>query len=224
MALRESAEQLWVVEVPLRFLGLQLGRRMAVIRLASGELLVHSPAPLTDQLRQELDRLGPVRYVVPASALHGHLFMEEYRDAYPAVELFAAPGLERRRKDLTFAGELGDEPDPRWSADLDQAVLQGHRLFPEVAFHHKPSRTLILGDACWNVTPQLSLGARLWAGLRTRVGPTPGFRLMIRDKDAARASVERILSWDFDRMLPGHGEIVDTGAHEAFRRAYAWLG
>jgi hypothetical protein len=224
MALREVAPQVFAVEVPLRFLGLRLGRRMAVIRLSSGDLLVHSPAPLTDQLRHELGRVGPVRFVVPASALHGHVFMEQYREAYPAAELFAAPGLEGRRRDLTFAGQLGDEPDLRWGADVDQALVRGHRLFPEVAFHHRVSRTLILGDACWNVTPELSPEARVWAGLRTGVRPPPGFRLMIRDRDGARASVERILRWNFDRMLPGHGEIVETGAHEAFRRAYAWLG
>ena len=33
--------------------------------------------------------------------------MEQYQAAYPAVELFSAPGLEDKRKDLAFAGLLG---------------------------------------------------------------------------------------------------------------------
>lgn len=51
--------------------------------------------------------------VVPASALHGHLLMEQYRDAYPRVELFAARALAWRRPDLSFLGELGDPATAR---------------------------------------------------------------------------------------------------------------
>jgi hypothetical protein len=215
--------ELWVASVPLRFAGFEVGRNMAVARLRGGELLVHSPAPLTAELREELAELGEVRFVVPASKLHGHVYMEQYRDAYPGVELFAAPGLERRRADLVFAGSLGDAADPRWSADLDQAIFHGHRFWTEVVFVHRPSGTLILGDLCWNVTERMSFGSRLWAGWRRGVHPTPGFRAGIRDKAAVRRSLERMLAWDFDRIVPGHGEVVTSGGHEAFAAAYARL-
>jgi hypothetical protein len=196
---------------------------MAIIELESGELLVHSPAELTDELRHALDELGPVRFVVPASNLHGHLFMEQYAATYPEAELFAAPGLQRRRKDLDFAGELGDRPDPRWQADVDQALFRGHRLFNEVLFLHRPSRTLIVGDFCWNITPRMAWTGRLWAGWRRGVRPTPAFRLGIRDRSAARTSLEGVLAWDFERILIGHGEMVESGGRDAVRRAYAWL-
>jgi hypothetical protein len=196
---------------------------MAVVRLRGGELLIHSPAPLSENLRSALDALGPVRFVVPASALHGHRFMEQYRETYPQVELFAAPELPRRRPDLRFAAQLGDEPDERWAPDLDQALFSGHRLFPEVMFLHRPSRTLLAGDFAWHVTPALPAPARVWAGWRHGVRPTPGFRLAVRDREAARRSMERILGWDFDRIVPGHGELVDTGGRAALRDGYAWL-
>jgi hypothetical protein len=35
--------------------------------------------------------------------------------------------------------------------------------------------------------------------------------------------VKRILEWDFDRILPGHGEIVDSGGKAAFEQGLAWL-
>ena len=222
-ALRPVGERLWEVEAPLRFLGMQVGRRMAIARLSSGDLFIHSPAPLTDELRVALDELGAVRFVTPASSLHGHLFMEQYAAAYPTVELFAAPGLERRRRELSFAGALGDAPDPRWSGDLDQTTFRGHRQLAEILFFHRPSRTLIVGDACWNVTAATPFGARLWAGWRPGVRPTPAFRLGIRDRDSAKASVERVLDWDFDRILIGHGDIVEADGHRRFRDAYGWL-
>jgi hypothetical protein len=223
VALQAVDNDLWVAEASLRFLGVQLGRRMAVIRLRSGDLLIHSPAPLDEELRRELHQLGPVRFVVPASWLHGHLYMEQYAAAFPGAELFAAPGLRKRRRDLAFVGDLQDHPDPRWADDLDQAAFRGQRVSPEIVFFHRPSGTLIVGDLVWNVTPRMSPAARLWAGWLTGVRPTPAFRLSIHDRSAAEASVRRVLEWNFDRILIGHGEMVECGGHEAFASAYAWL-
>lgn len=112
-ALTELGSDLWVVRVPLRFAALQVGRNMALVRLRDGGLLVNSPRRSRAGLRSALDELGPVRFVVPASALHGHLLMEQYRDAYPGVDLFAAPALAWRRPDLSFLGELGDPATAR---------------------------------------------------------------------------------------------------------------
>ena len=47
---------------------------------------------------------------------------------------------------------------------------------------------------------------------------------MFRDKAAVRASVDRILAWDFDRAVVTHGDVVESGAKERLRDAFAWLG
>lgn len=215
-----------MAEAPLRYLGVQMGRRMTVVRLATGGLWIHSPVPLDHQLRGELADRGPVRFVVPASDLHGHLFMEQYRAAYPDARLFAAPGLADKRKDLTFDGELGPTPDASWAEDLDQAPLEGHRL-GEIEFFHRPSRTLIAGDLIFNVGSDRPLLTRLFCNglrLRRRVGPTPMFRSSVRDKPAARRSLDRILAWNFDRVIPGHGDIIDSGGHRAVEEGLGgWL-
>jgi hypothetical protein len=65
--------------------------------------------------------------------------------------------------------------------------------------------------------------ARLWGGWRAGVRPTPAFRATTTDRDAARESIERILRWDFDRIVIGHGEMVETGGKAALRAAYEWL-
>ena len=219
MPLRQIAPEVWVAEAPLRYF-VELGRRMTVVRLPDGRLWLHSPLPLTAELRTALDVLGEVRFVVPASNLHGHLSMGDYAGA----ELFAAPGLPAKRPDLDFADELGDEPDPRWATELDQAIFRGHRLLDEVVFLHRASGSLIVGDTCFNIEPGAPLLTRLWAWgprLRPRAGPTPLFRLAVRDRAAARASLERILEWDFDRVVVGHGAIIETCGREAFRKAWA---
>jgi hypothetical protein len=224
--LRPIAPALWVAETPLRFRGIEVGRRMTVVRLASGSLLVHSPASLCPQLREALEQLGAVRFVVPASSMHGHLFMEQYRAAYADAEFFSAPGLDRKRTDLQFDGTLGDAPDPRWSEDLDQAAVLGHRFVTEIVFLHRPSRTLIVGDLGFTIGESAPAAMRLLARLARsygRLSPTPMFRFGLRDKAAARRSLARILDWDFDRIIVGHGELLETGGKNALRKAYAWL-
>lgn len=225
--LSEIAPELWVVEQPLRYLGFEAGRRMAVVRLADGELLIHSPARLSTELRAALDRLGEVRFVIAASELHGHLYMEQYRDAYTQVKLFAAPGLPRKRKDLRFDGQLSRLPEPEWRDDLDQMVFEGWRRLHEVEFFHRKTRTLITGDLCCNFGPRWPLTTRLVAQgrIRQRLGPPTECRIlgMFRDRKAVRCSLERILEWDFERVLPGHGEIVHTGGREAFEEGFARL-
>jgi hypothetical protein len=221
--MRRVDEGIWVHEEPLRFHGLEVGRRMVVIRLRDGALWVNSPAPLGADLRAELDRLGEVRFVTPASTLHGHLFMEEYAAAYPHAELFAVPGLERKRPELEFAGVLGDEPDPRWGDDIDQTVFRGIRriIDLEVEFLHRPSRTLVLADLAFHIGDGWPLSTRAVAriaGVRNRLAPMPDFRLAVRDREAAGHSLERILSWDFDRVIVGHGDIVERGGRELFER------
>lgn len=215
--LRELASDLWVAETPFRYF-VEMGRRMTVVRLADGGLWLHSPLPPS----AELAALGEIRCAVAASKLHGHLSLGDY----PGAALFAPPGLAGKRRDLHFSGALGGEAEIRWAGDLDQAVFRGSARLEEVVFLHRSSRSLIVGDTCFNIRPGAPFLTRLWAWgprLRPRVGPTAAFRLTVRDKAAARASIDRILEWDFDRLIVGHGEIIETGGKAAFREGWAWL-
>lgn len=86
-----TGTNLWTYEEPLQFKGVEIGRIMSVMGLSSGGLFVQSPAELTPELETTLDDLGEVRFVAPASKLHGHLYMEQYRAAYPDAELSLRP-------------------------------------------------------------------------------------------------------------------------------------
>ena len=224
--LKEVGPDLWVAETPLKFLGIEVGRRMTVARLASGELWSHSPAALTGELRSALEAIGEPKYVVAASAIHGHVSMEEFRDAYPGIQLFAPPILDRRRKDLAFAGLLGSTPETAWSRELDQTVFLG-QLLPEVLFFHREGRTLIVGDLLVQVEADAPAATRL-AWRLEGVGSEPAtprtVRATTRNRRAARRSSESIRAWDFDRIHVGHGPNVETDGRARFEDAMRWLG
>ena len=228
--LRAVDRDLWIVERPQRFYGLEVGTRMTVIRLADGSLLLHSPVALDPPLRRDLDALGPVRHVVAPNRVH-HLYAGDvarhYPDQQPAVQLWVGPGLERKRPDLAIAGVLGDEAPPAWKGQVDQVFFRGRPYENEVVFFHRASRTLILCDLAFNFGPRSPWLTRLLLQLiggYGRFGPSRLDPLLIRDRAAARGSLEHILAWDFDRVVLAHGDdIVESGGREALRRGYAWL-
>jgi hypothetical protein len=223
--LRRLAPDLWVIERPLRFAGLEVGTRMVVIALEDGSLLLHSPIHPDPDLREELDALGPVRFAVAPNRFH-HLFMADFVSAYPALQCFCAPGLERKRSDIAWDGILGDQAPEAWAGQLDQILFRGFPLANEVLFFHRSSRTLLAADLVYNVGAEAAALTRLFfrlLGGYGRFGPTRIERLMIRDRAAARASLERILEWDFERVILAHGELLDRGGPAALRAGYAWL-
>ena len=222
----ELAPDLFVLAEPLSFYGFQVGRKMVVVRLSNGDLWINSPAELTDERAAALEDLGTVRYVTPASKLHGHLHVEAYAEAFPEAELFAAPGLDRRRTDLAFDDLLGGAPDPRWADEVDQTAFLGLRWLIEIEFFHRPSGTLILGDVCYNLGPETPPKTRLVARLLGVYGDLSvprDMRYAVTNRAAARRSVERILEWPVERVVVGHGRIAERDAKRRLRAAFDWL-
>ncbi len=223
--LRPLAPDLWVAERPLRLAVGDIGARMTVIRLGDGSLFLHSPVRLDDATRQALDALGPVRAVVAPSKVH-HLFVGDYPAAYPGVQVFAAPGLAEKRRDLRFGGVLSDAAPPLWRGEIEQHVFAGARALNEVVFFHPATRTLILTDLAFNVPANRTAGARVFyrlSGAADRFGPHRLVRFLIRDRRAARASIDAILAWDFDRVIVSHGDVLETGGRARLAAGFAFL-
>jgi hypothetical protein len=223
--LRELARDIWVVERPQRFYGIEVGTRMTVMRLADGNLLLHSPVALDAALRRELDAIGRVRYAVAPNRVH-HLYAGDVAAAYPQSRLWVAPGLARKRPDLVFVDVLGDDAPPEWRGVVDQVFFRGRPYENEVVFLHRASRTLILCDLAFNFGPRSAAPTRVLMRLIRsygRFGPSTLDPWLIRDRRAARESLERILAWDFDRVVVAHGDVLEGGGRDALRRGYAWL-
>ena len=223
--MRELGKDIWVADRHQRFYGLEVGTRMTVIRLADGSLLLHSPVALDAALRRELDAIGRVRFAVAPNRVH-HLYAGKVAEAYPESQLWIGPGLERKRPDLKFVGVLGDKAPAEWKGQLDQTFFRGRPYENEVVFFHRASRTLLLCDLAFNFGPRAAAPTRLLMKLMRsygRFGPSKLDPWLIRDRQAARQSLLRILGWDFDRVVVAHGDVLESGGHEALREGYAWL-
>jgi hypothetical protein len=223
--LQELAKDIWVETRPQRFWGLEVGCRMTVVRLKDGSLWLHSAVVLDPALRKELDALGPVRYVVAPNRFH-HLHAGEVAQHYADSKLWIGDRIQEKRPDLASATVLTDDAPPEWSGQIDQCYFRGRPMENEVTFFHRASRTLILSDLAFNFGPRAPLVTRLFTmviGGYGRFRPSRLDPFLIKDRAASRESLDRILSWDFDRVIVAHGEVLETGGHEALRVGYAWL-
>ncbi len=209
--LERVCDDVWIERQPLRFFGVEIGTRMTVVRLADGSLFIHSPIALDSKMQEAVDALGQVKALVAPSLFH-HLYIGEWAKAYPRASLSACPGLERKRKDLN------------WSAIL-KVFFSAWQMANEVVFFHRKSRTIISSDFVFNLGSHPS---RLTRTVARMVGQrAPGItlleRILIRNRAAAREQVGRIVAWNAERIVLGHGGIIESNGTDVVRRAYQWL-
>ncbi|SBW01859.1 conserved hypothetical protein [uncultured Alphaproteobacteria bacterium] len=218
------ADGLWIVDMPLRVMGADVGTRMSVIRLKDGRLLLYSPVAMIEALRHDLARIGEVAAIVCPNAWH-HLFAAQAREAFPAAKLYGPAELAPKRRDLRFDGYLTNVPPPAWEDAALPSRVQGSSLH-ETALFHPPSGTLLVADLLQNLrAPRGGMtGLYLWLG---GLGAEPGVhrfvRWSFRNRAEAGQGIRRILKWDFRRIVPCHGGIVEADAKAIFTHAYAWL-
>ena len=226
--LREFGPEIWTAEGPVvPFFGFPYSTRMAVMKLSGGGLFVWSPIALSPALTREIDAMGPVQCLISPNRLH-HLFLAEWKTAYPDARLFASPGLRRRRKDLAFDADLGDAPDPLWAPDIDQVLVRGSFTMTETVFFHHAGRTAIFADLIQNFPCDWFKGWRSslaqFAGITSsHPGAPRDWRASFANRSAARAAIERILAWPIERVLNAHGEPASTEGAAFVRNAFGWL-
>ena len=119
---------------------------------------------------------------------------------------------------------LADLPHEVWARDVEQVYFSSRRE-NEVVFFHPRSRTMICSDALLNLSRHPSVRTRALAWLTGNDAPGTGWPewFMIRNRPLARRQVDRILTWDIDKIVLAHGALVEGDGREIVRRAYAWL-
>jgi Domain of unknown function (DUF4336) len=227
------ADGIWIVDSePIKVGGgMPLPIRMAVIRLASGDLLLHSPTQYSDDLKSAIEALGPIRHLVAPSVGHW-MFLPDWQRACPAAKTWAVPGLKDRaqvrKAAIRIDAELGDEPPGSWAGEIDQVLVRAP-VFKEVDFFHRASRTLLLTDLILNVEPQhLPPFSRVMAralGILAPNGKAPAYvraLLKLNRAETARAAA-RLVAFNPERVIFAHGRWFERDGAQQLRRSLSWL-
>lgn len=140
--LRKIDRNIWVGEQSPKYLGLNVGTRMTVIRLTTGELIVISPIQVDNTTTNQINEIGDVSYIIAPNLYH-YLFASKFKAIYPKAKLWAAPGLEYKRSELPIDKIISDDE----TSILDEVEyllfdgfrvleLNGPALLNECVFFH----------------------------------------------------------------------------------------
>ena len=231
--LKPVVGDVWIVDSgPLRAFGVPLPLRMTLIRLSGGDLWLHSPTRLTEDLAQALNGLGRVRHLVAPNLAHW-TFAADWQSRYPDAMTWAAPGLRERaqvrRRGIRLDRDLAQSAPDEWAGEIEQVIVPGAGGFTEVDFFHVGSRTLVLTDLIVNLEaeklPMLLRPAARLAGIVAPDGKAPIYlRLIIRAKrEKATEAAHRLLDWAPDRVVFSHGRWFERDGTAALRRSLRWL-
>lgn len=231
--LEAIGEGIWLTEGEIvSFHGFPFPTRSVIVRFDDGALWVWSPVKLTEALRRDVDGLGRVAHLVSPNKLH-HLYLGEWKAAFPAAKLWGPASSIAKRRDLSFEPSLKDNPPSAWQGCLDQAWFRGSPVMDEIVFFHHASRTAILADLIESFTDQFLREHWTWwqrplarlDGITLASSRAPlEWRLSFIDRAPARAARDKMLSWNCHRVVMAHGEWQRTNGHAFLRRSFEWVG
>ena len=228
--LHEFGNNVWLADGPVvRDTGTFFTTRMTIVKLSDGSVWISSPVPVSFDTMASISDLGEVRYLVAATPRHVWR-LSTWHTLFPDAELWAArPTLFTLRKGhLPMSGYLSDTPVNAWSADFDQLEFKGNPLLSEVLFFHRNTHTVMLDDIIMRNPvmkgrPLTNLIFKLGGVQYPQGGVSLDMRMTFLNRSLARQSLEKLLSWDFDRLIIAHGDCIESGAKEYVKRAFSWL-
>lgn len=208
-------------------------------------MAVFSPVALTDDVKAKVASMGEVKYITALDIEH-HIFLGPWHAAYPNAKVLGPEGLPEKRKsqkneDVPFS-YVFDPKKPIESVDADfdrefEYEYVAAHMNKELVFCHKPTKTLIQADLIFNYpsteqfsktrTPATSgILTKLFGSLTNTNGN--GQKRFIwygpgsKDRLGFGKSAARINSWDFDRIIPCHGDVIETGGKGVFQKIFEW--
>ena len=218
------AENLWLLAYPLKMLGADLRRNVTLIRLRSGKLVIHSTAAFTPEEVAAICALGEPGWLLDGILRHD-TFAKEGRAAFPGIPYLAPAGFSDV---VGFPTELIVPAPVEWEGELLALEIQGAPEARDTALLHIPSRTLILTELVFNFGSDEPLWTELL--LRVAVGGEhhPGMsrpvKAGVKDQAAFEISLATILGWGFDRVIVGHGDVLERDGKTKLRTALEAAG
>ena len=212
---------IWYFDMPFTRMGVHVGCRMTIIKLDSGDLWVHSPTPVSEDIIADIKQLGTVRYVVAPNQFH-YLFITDFLTHFPDATLIAAPTLSRKHPKLPITHTLDPNVSFSWQSELPFVLINGMPKVTESVFFHRASQTLIVTDLFFNIHdthPWTQLFFKLNGGCN-HLMTTKLYHTFIKDKPAFYDSITQILQFPFTHLIMAHGTPIHDTAKDMCSQIY----
>ncbi|KAL9595004.1 MAG: hypothetical protein Q9219_006703 [cf. Caloplaca sp. 3 TL-2023] len=251
MVVRNVTPNITTCSAPFnRFGRFKVGGRGTIVRLQSGALAVFSPTALTPEVRTTVESLGNNVAYLAAMDFEHHIFITEWARAFPSAKLIGVDGLPEKRESspetagtkfshvFTMKNKASLKVDDEFDREFDYEYVGSHAN-KELVFCHKPDRTLIEADMMFNLPAHEQYSrtnekatdgilTRFFTGFQNTVGAATWQKRFLwyvasaPDRKGFNESVRKINGWDFDKIIPCHGDVIENGGKDVFRRVFAW--
>jgi hypothetical protein len=189
-------------------------RRMTVVRLHDGRLVVYSAIALHEAEMQALESFGEPAFLVVPNDIH-RMDAKIWKERYPQARVVAPAGVRKQVEEFVAV----DETRPDFGDPQVQFVTVPGTEEREAALVVRTwsGTTLIVNDLIWNLDDRPGFGGWLFrvlgfTGREPRIPRMVEFR-EIKDKAALRGQLER---WaripGLNRIIVSHGKIVTRDA------------
>jgi hypothetical protein len=195
-------------------------RRMTVVRLSDGRLVVYSAIALDEAEMSVLERFGAPAYLIVPSDLH-RMDVKIWKNRYPALKVVAPAGARAKVARIipvdATSVDFGD-PAVRFVTVPGTGEREAALLVETGS-----GTTLVLNDLIFNMANRPGVSG--WAfkaigltGDRPHIAAPVRMR-QVKDRDALRAQLER---WShlpsLKRVIVAHGEIIANDAAQVLGR------
>jgi hypothetical protein len=157
--MKEHAENIWVLPYSLRLFGADLRRIVTVVRLRSGELIIHSTGPFTPGDIAAIMRLGKPGWLLDVMLRHD-TFAKQGHEAFSNIPLLAPEGFSEV---VGFSTRPLIPAPAAWGDEVEVLQLEGIPSMREHLVFHRSSRTLIVADLLFNFGPDTPAGPVFWS-------------------------------------------------------------
>lgn len=133
--------------------------------------------------------------------------------------------------------------DEEFDREFDMEYVSSHPN-QELVFNHRPTKTLIEADLLFNlpakeqhsragpdhtpVDPTKGLLNKIMNGINTTQGEGKWqkrflwYAISSSDRNGFNASVAKINKWDFDTIVPCHGDVLEGNGRVVFEKMFQW--
>ena len=185
-------------------------RRMTVVRLGDGRLVIYSAIALDEREMNALESYGVPTFLIVPGDIH-RLDARIWKDRYPDLQVIAPAGSREKVEDVVHVDatdvDFGD-PHVRF---VTIAGTEGHEA--ALLVERPTGTTLVVNDLIWNLDHRPGFGGWIMKLIGFTGGPPhiPPIvkRKLVKEKPALRAQLE---AWSrveaLDRIIVSHGDIV----------------
>jgi len=233
LVIREVKEGVWTFSRPfLRAPFVPFGGRSTAIKLKDGSVWLLASTKADEETITKIKEIGPVKYIMAPDVVHW-LNLKDFSQAFPEAKVIGVDGLDAKvPTEVKFAGLYGKDPEGTLYGFEDEIAAQYFSGFEnkDVAFWHKASKTVIEADLLFNFPPKeqyskTNESGTTWVPFVGRIKPFswihPYFTGGLAKDIAVNSKDARVVaSWDFDTIIPCHGDVIETNGKAAWESVW----